>query len=545
MTNLLTWLGNCLSNLPAGGSGYKWGRQAGAIGAAVVGAVGVVSSVISSNKQSKATEQAGSDELAAQQAADATQMAMFQQEQTDMKPYIAMGTAAGGALMNLMGISSTSPQTLLNAPNSINQSTPSTGASSSSADTAHTSLSQRLSTGSAGASFVNAMKGAPGRGYASGTTNPANTPRAASATVGQAPKEVRLALGGFMALGGEASAGTYVVGEQGPEIIHLAPGSHGFVQPNPKTAATNPEARKNFMAAVRNFPHRLTGGMIASGGIKGMLMSDQSDNQPASHAFTGSNMDSFSPAAQAGLKAFQAAQSSGNPNPAMAQDQAVAKYYEDNPDSLSKLNAGAVASGTSGTNSRLNAPIMGGLNAGTPSSPASNAPSGASGAVGLGTTNSQTQADQTLGQGLGAGYNAQTADTASGQVLQSSPQYQFAMQQGIEGLDASAAASGGLLSGGHLAAILNYSQGLASQQYNNVYNQLMGVTSMGEAGAAGAASNALYTGMGVSNNQMQLGEEQAQNAYAQGNASVNEMNGIEQGLGSAYQTYMFSHKPGG
>lgn len=51
------------------------------------------------------------------------------------------------------------------------------------------------------------------------------------------------------------------------------------------------------------------------------------------------------------------------------------------------------------------------------------------------------------------------------------PSYQFRLQQGVNGLDASAAAKGGLLSSGHMKDLTDYSQGLASTEYQNMYNR--------------------------------------------------------------------------
>ena len=42
-----------------------------------------------------------------------------------------------------------------------------------------------------------------------------------------------------------------------------------------------------------------------------------------------------------------------------------------------------------------------------------------------------------------------------------SPDYQFSLNQGLQGLDRSAAARGSLYSGGHSADVLNFAQGLA------------------------------------------------------------------------------------
>lgn len=53
------------------------------------------------------------------------------------------------------------------------------------------------------------------------------------------------------------------------------------------------------------------------------------------------------------------------------------------------------------------------------------------------------------------------------------PGYQFQQQQGLNALTNSAAARGGLLSTGTAKNLLNYSQGLASTEYNNAYQRAL------------------------------------------------------------------------
>lgn len=500
----------------------RWGRQAGVVGAVAVG-VAVVGAVASANAQKHAAETAANAQTQAATSANATEMAMFKQEQSDLAPYQAMGTAAGGALMNLMGIADTSPKTALNAPNSINTSKPAklpdnigqpppstSGGSSGVSNTSTKGKAEALLTGGA-----SNLGHALGIGFAQG---------------GMAPKTF---------IGGEEgpellhnASGTHVIGQHGPEIVHSD--SPGFVQPNPATAARDPEAARNFMMAMRGgapLARRALGGPVAQGVF--------SHNPIMSNP----GMDYANPSAVTG-------RTPATPNPTgISLAATLAKHpvtgLREPGYSISKPGLGvAMPASSSATASTAAAPV--GALPRQVANPQSTAPhpatsattplpskTGATGATPGGTT-SQQQADALLGQGLGAGYDPTTADSTSGKVLESSPQYQFALQQGIEGLDASAAASGGLLSGGHLAAILNYSQGLASQQYNNVYNQLMGVTSMGEAAAAGTASNALYTGMGSAGNIMQAGAGNAQAAYAIGNASSNMYSSIGRIGGAMY-----------
>lgn len=64
-----------------------------------------------------------------------------------------------------------------------------------------------------------------------------------------------------------------------------------------------------------------------------------------------------------------------------------------------------------------------------------------------------------------ATFQAPTIDQA-----QNNPGYKFALQQGEQAMQNSAAASGGLLTGGTAMALNNYAQGAATQNYQQVYN---------------------------------------------------------------------------
>lgn len=88
-----------------------------------------------------------------------------------------------------------------------------------------------------------------------------------------------------------------------------------------------------------------------------------------------------------------------------------------------------------------------------------------------------------------------------------SPDYQFARDEGLRGIERSAAARGGLGSGNTLAALTRYSSGLATQNFNNYANRLGGVAGTGQASAEN-----------LSGQRMQLGQQAGQNMMAAGNA---------------------------
>lgn len=71
--------------------------------------------------------------------------------------------------------------------------------------------------------------------------------------------------------------------------------------------------------------------------------------------------------------------------------------------------------------------------------------------------------------------------------FQTSPGFQFRMDQGTQALDRSASARGGLYSGAAGKALTEFGQGLASEEYNNTLARLMELAGMGFQGATGIA----------------------------------------------------------
>ena len=68
-------------------------------------------------------------------------------------------------------------------------------------------------------------------------------------------------------------------------------------------------------------------------------------------------------------------------------------------------------------------------------------------------------------------------------MFQANPGYQFALDQGQQGLARQAAAGGRAASGGALMASQKYGQGLANQEYNNWYQNYMNNLYRGQQGA--------------------------------------------------------------
>lgn len=135
-----------------------------------------------------------------------------------------------------------------------------------------------------------------------------------------------------------------------------------------------------------------------------------------------------------------------------------------------------------------------------------------------------------------------TADfTPANFLANQDPGYAFRMSEGMKGLERSAAARGGLLSGSALKGITRYGQGLASDEYQNAFNRYQ--TSRANtlnpfqslAGVAQSSANTLTGAAG------QFGQQMGSNIIGAGNAAaagqIGQANAISQGLGQGLNFY--------
>lgn len=122
------------------------------------------------------------------------------------------------------------------------------------------------------------------------------------------------------------------------------------------------------------------------------------------------------------------------------------------------------------------------------------------------------------------------------------PGYNFAMQQGNQAIERSAAARGGLNSGDTMKALDSYSQGLGAQQYqsaynrftnnqNNTYNKLSTLAGVGQV-ANGQVANA------GSNAANQIGQNQIGAANANAAATIGSANAVNNGINQGMNTWM-------
>lgn len=141
----------------------------------------------------------------------------------------------------------------------------------------------------------------------------------------------------------------------------------------------------------------------------------------------------------------------------------------------------------------------------------------------------QQREDQEPWRKAGAGAltelgNADFKRDFSANDFQTDPGYQFRMDQGQKALERSAAARGGLQSGGTLKALTNYGQNVASSEYQNAYNRFNADRDR----RFGRLSNIAGMGQGAVNQMGQAGQNYANNvgnnmmgaANAQGAAGI-------------------------
>jgi hypothetical protein len=121
------------------------------------------------------------------------------------------------------------------------------------------------------------------------------------------------------------------------------------------------------------------------------------------------------------------------------------------------------------------------------------------------------------------------------------PGYQFRLDEGMKGLERSAAARGGLLSGGTLRGIQRYGQDMASQEYTNAFNRYQAERTgtlnpfQAMAGQGQSTANTLTNlGMNYAN---QAGEAYMGAGNARASGYVGQANAINQGISGISNMY--------
>jgi hypothetical protein len=150
-----------------------------------------------------------------------------------------------------------------------------------------------------------------------------------------------------------------------------------------------------------------------------------------------------------------------------------------------------------------------------------------------------------LSAGTGAGGDFMRDFSAAD--FQQDPGYQFRMQQGQRALEASAAARGGLLSGGTGKNLVDYGQNFASNEYSNAYNRFNADRDRRFGRLSQLAGIGQVTSRDVANQgndaASRIGEYSTQIGNAQAAGTIGQANAIARGVGSIGQWWQQSQNP--
>jgi len=154
----------------------------------------------------------------------------------------------------------------------------------------------------------------------------------------------------------------------------------------------------------------------------------------------------------------------------------------------------------------------------------------------------QNRADQAPWRDAGVNALGQLADPNKN--FSASPDYQFRLNQGLQGVTQNRAVSGLLNSGSALRGLNDYAQNTASAEFGNWWNRQAGLANVGQ-----AANNAnAQSGSNYANNSqnalMNNAQNQMQSSYYQGNAAAQGVGQVAGAIGWGIQNYMPTSQPG-
>ena len=107
------------------------------------------------------------------------------------------------------------------------------------------------------------------------------------------------------------------------------------------------------------------------------------------------------------------------------------------------------------------------------------------------------------------GLNGPDAAASAMKNYQTSPGYQWQMDQGLRAVDQGKAALGMLRSGATLKAEQTFGQGLANSDFGQYYNRLFSLSTLGENAAAGQGTGEITTGQGIAGTDRLAGSQQS------------------------------------
>lgn len=130
------------------------------------------------------------------------------------------------------------------------------------------------------------------------------------------------------------------------------------------------------------------------------------------------------------------------------------------------------------------------------------------------------------------GVNGTKAQQAAIGNINNSAEMQTYLQQGENAILQNASATGGLRGGNTQAALAQFRPQLLNQLINQRYQNLAGMTSLGQNAAAGTGNAGMQSASNISNLYQQSGAAQAGAALASGQANANMWNSVGSTIGT-------------
>lgn len=130
-------------------------------------------------------------------------------------------------------------------------------------------------------------------------------------------------------------------------------------------------------------------------------------------------------------------------------------------------------------------------------------------------------------------------------LIAATPGYQFRMNQGLQGVERSAAARGGLNSGGTLRALQRYGEGLAASEYGDFANRLASLIGLGQTAATTSGQFGQQTGANIGQGLANIGNARASGYANTGNIWGNAIGGAANSLGQYFQNRQTTTPSGG
>lgn len=118
--------------------------------------------------------------------------------------------------------------------------------------------------------------------------------------------------------------------------------------------------------------------------------------------------------------------------------------------------------------------------------------------------------------------------------IKDSEAYKWRFGQGMDALDKSAAARGSLFSGAHSKDAMQFGQGIASQELDNQWARMLGITDLGQRSAAGLGALGMGAGNSLANLYSGMGDARGSSYAQQGANNMGAMGGLASMFGSMF-----------